>query len=435
MKFVYLAKKYDLVIGDTFEMFYRGVIRLNNPYKYYILVRCEKGNPFPRYFTYTPKDGDEGEYKLTITLLDDEQNVVDEGTTTLVVTKPKAPSKKLNILCFGDSITYNGVWPMEGYRRFVSNDGTPAGLGFKDTINMIGTCKKEENGLSIGYEGYGSWSWKSFCTSDLVSSVSPVWVKVKKHNLDENDQHSVYKSGKLQWILETIEDNKLKFKRGAGNYSPAPVIENLFEHISGGIHSENIEIESYEFEMGNPFWSKEKQDVDFKDYVARHNYGGIDMVYILLTWNGQYQPYNKNFSHHDVYLRQMLDTIHRDYPNAYITLLGIQICSVNGGMASSYGANGPYSDMFGEVSTAFYYNEYLEKVTEEDCYKDFVRYVDTKAQFDSEYNMPAIEKPVNARSQIKELIGTNGAHPNMAGYLQMGDVFYRALVKDIVDKF
>ena len=54
-----------------------------------------------------------------------------------------------------------------------------------------------------------------------------------------------------------------------------------------------------------------------------------------------------------------------------------------------------------------------------------------KAQFDVEYNMPRIELPVNIRSNIKELVGSNGVHPNMDGYLQIGDVFFRALVHDL----
>ena len=57
MKYIFLAKEYDLVVGDTFELFYRGIICLHNPYKYYILVRCPKGNPYPRYYTFMPKEG------------------------------------------------------------------------------------------------------------------------------------------------------------------------------------------------------------------------------------------------------------------------------------------------------------------------------------------------------------------------------------------
>ena len=50
-KLLFLAKRYDLVIGDKFELFYRGFIRSMNPYKYYIHISCPKGKPFPRYFT------------------------------------------------------------------------------------------------------------------------------------------------------------------------------------------------------------------------------------------------------------------------------------------------------------------------------------------------------------------------------------------------
>jgi len=45
-----------------------------------------------------------------------------------------------------------------------------------------------------------------------------------------------------------------------------------------------------------------------------------------------------------------------------------------------------------------------------------------------------LERKVNVRSSQTEWIGTNGVHPSMDGYLQIGDAFYRALVKDIKEK-
>ena len=179
-RLLYLAKNYDLVEGDTFELFYRGVIRSMNPYKYYIYVTSPKGRPYPRYYTYTPAVGDEGDYPLSITLYDDFGNEIETASTTLHVHKPVAPKKKVNILCFGDSITYNGVWPYEGFRRFTKDDGDPQGLGFKDTLNFVGTMKKEE----VGYEGYGGWQWRHFVKNEAVSMTSSVWVEVESHNLD-----------------------------------------------------------------------------------------------------------------------------------------------------------------------------------------------------------------------------------------------------------
>ena len=95
MKYIFLAKEYDLVVGDTFELFYRGIICLHNPYKYYILVRCPKGNPYPRYYTFTPKEDEIGDYELTISLIDDDHQVVDFATfDDIINTKSKYDNLK-----------------------------------------------------------------------------------------------------------------------------------------------------------------------------------------------------------------------------------------------------------------------------------------------------------------------------------------------------
>ena len=429
-KLLYLAKRYDLVVGDKFELFYRGVIRSMNPYKYYINVTCSKGRPYPRYFTFTPSETEEGDYPLTVALYDDFGNKIEEASTVLHVVNPLPPKRKINILCFGDSITFNGVWPYEGYRRFTKTGGEPAGLGFEDRLNLVGTCKKDE----IGYEGYGGWQWRHFVKNEAVSTTSSVWVEVDEHNLDENDQHSTWESENLQWILESIEDKKLKFKRGPGNYSCLPKVGSYFENVDGGIHKENINITKYYFEKGNPFHDEEIDGPNFKKYCKDNNFEDLDYIYILLTWNGQYVPYNKDFSHFEPFIKAILDRAKQDFPNIKVRLIGIHSPSVNGGIAANYGASGPYSDVFGEVTTAYNYNEYLENLCEKDEYKSYCRYIDMKAQFDVEYNMPSADFKVNARSNITEKLGTNGVHPTMDGYLQIGDVFYRALVRDMKDE-
>lgn len=432
MKYLYLAKKYTLVVGDRFELFYRGIIRLFNPYQYYILVKAPFGNPFPRYYTYTPTLKDLGFHKLTIQLIDNDNNIIEEATTTLHVVEPHKPSKKVNILCFGDSLTVNGVWPKEGYRRICEEGGTPQGLNYGDILNFMGTCITEEGHKKIGYEGYGGWTWKSYISNDHIGLSSSVWIYAK-HNKDESDQHSVWESNGHLWILETIENNRLKFKRGPNNISMVSNLGSVLMHVNNAIHQDDIVIENSMYEKVNPFWSKEKNTIDFKEYITKNNFEIPDLVYILLTWNGLYLPYNHDFRHHLDPAREILRSIHQSFPNARVRLMGIQICSVNGGIASNYGAHGPYSDTFGTISSAFFYNEQLENLSYEDEFKDFVAYVDTKAQFDSEYNMPSTQINVNARCSVTESIGTNGVHPTINGYLQIGDVFYRMLISDIKD--
>ncbi len=426
-KLLYLAKNYDLVIGDTFELFYRGVIKSMNPYKYYIRVVSPKGKPYPRYYTYTPCEGEEGDYPLTISLMDDYCNVIEQTQTTLHVHKPVAPRRKMNVLCFGDSITFNGVWPYEGYRRFTKNDGEPVGLGFENSLNLIGTCIKDE----IGYEGYGGWQWRHFVNNEAASTTSSVWVEVDNHNLDDNDQHSIWESGKLKWILESIEEKKLKFKRGENNFTCLPVLDKTIKNISGGVHKDDIEIKKYYFEKANPFYDEDIDGPNFRQYCEKNNFEGIDYVYVLLTWNGQYTPYNHDFSHFEPYILRILDRIHIDYPEAKVRLFGIQSPSINGGIANNYGASGLYSDVFGELCTCYNYNEYLESLCDREEYKEYCKYIDTKAQFDVEYNMYTVDLKVNNRCEITEKVGSNGVHPTMGGYLQMGDVFYRALVADM----
>lgn len=426
-KLLFLAKNYDLVIGDTFELFYRGVIRSMNPYKYYIYVSSPKGKPYPRYYTYMPKDGEEGDYPLTITLYDDFGNEIETASTTLHIHKPNKPKHKVNILCFGDSLTFNGVWPYEGYRRFTKDDGEPKGLGFNDTLNFIGTMKKEE----VGYEGYGGWQWRHFVNNEAVSMTSSVWIEVEKHNLDENDQHSVWKSNNLHWVLESIEDKRLKFKRGEGNYSCLPSIGSIFENVNGGQHKEDIKVDKYYFEKGNPFYDETIDGPNFVKYCEDNKFEQPDYVYILLTWNGQFKPFNHDFSHYEPFITTILNRLKSDFPNVKVRLIGIQSPSINGGIAANYGASGPYSDVFGEVSTAYNYNEYLENMCNRDEYKSYCKYIDLKAQFDVEYNMPTVSLKVNVRCDITEQIGSNGVHPTMSGYLQIGDVFYRALVADM----
>lgn len=426
-KLLYLAKSYDLVVGDKFELFYRGVIRSMNPYKYYIHVSSPKGKPYPRYYTYTPLENEVGDYPLTITLYDDYKNVIESANTILHVVKPIKPTRKVNILCFGDSLTFNGVWPYEGYRRFTKEDGEPCGKGLGDVINMVGTCKKEE----VGYEGYGGWQWRHFVNNEAVSTTSSVWIEVEEHNLDENDQHSIWQSNNLKWVLESIEEKRLKFKRGEGNYSCLPTIGEEFIDIQ---KNRTLKVKKYYFEKGNPFYDESIKGPNFKKYCLDNGFEGLDYVYILLTWNGQFTPYNRDFSHFEPFIKAILDRIHLDYPVAKVRLIGIQSPSIDGGIAANYGASGPYSDVFGELTTAYNYDEYLENLCSEAEYKDYCRYIDMKAQFDVEYNMPSEMTKVNARSTILEKLGTNGVHPTMAGYLQIGDVFYRALVRDMSEE-
>ena len=76
---------YDLVEGDTFELFRRGIVEANDPYRYNWRVECEKGAIFRRKYVYTPKAGDAGVWPMVMTL-EDEYGIsieLEEGIATV----------------------------------------------------------------------------------------------------------------------------------------------------------------------------------------------------------------------------------------------------------------------------------------------------------------------------------------------------------------
>lgn len=131
--------------------------------------------------------------------------------------------------------------------------------------------------------------------------------------------------------------------------------------------------------------------------------------------------------------KKLLRQLHSDYPSAKVICLGIQIPSLTGGTGSNYGAGNYYGDMWGTACYAWDYDKALEELCLSDEFKSYCYYVDTKGQFDTIHNMPSKTEPVNCRSDITYSLGTNGVHPAMSGYYQIGDAFFRKLTA-IIDE-
>ena len=161
---LHLPEKYHLVVGDTFELFYKGVMLCKDPYAYNLLVSCDIGNAYSRKFSVTPTEP--GDHTLTLQVTDDFGNVLDSGSTHLVVAqKMAAPAENINVLCLGDSLTAGGVWVDELYRRLTKttavtqyNAAAPTGDGLKN-ITFIG---KKTTANGAGFEGTGGWTYGSY---------------------------------------------------------------------------------------------------------------------------------------------------------------------------------------------------------------------------------------------------------------------------------
>ena len=150
---VRLASTYYLTVGDTFQLFYEGVIRSFDALGCGINVLCEKGDAYPRYWQFTRTDG----------------TVYSTGKTTVVVEAPPSYDADVtyNLLCFGDSLTANGTWAAEGIRRLVGSATT--GYSGPDSLRIphlnlssYGSKTATVNTETVFHEGYGGWTWQSF---------------------------------------------------------------------------------------------------------------------------------------------------------------------------------------------------------------------------------------------------------------------------------
>ena len=405
------------VVGDTLQLFYRGIIKAVNPYNYDILVRCEKGNQYPRYYEYKPVASDVGDVPFSICVKDNDGNVLAEKSCNIRVVNVPTTANSINVACFGDSLTAAGTWCSEAYRRIAKTGGNPIGNGLS-AVKFIGAM--DNNGA--GYFGVGGWTWNNYITVGSqafrfsVSGVTAISVGAYYTN----------NGGSFQVIEVNITD-------GEGTIlctsSTTPLSSGKLVKSSGAGDAE-ITYSSYVQDASNPLWDNNK--MTFIPYVDKYGNGKLDIVYTLLSWNG-HTPNCVDFTSIINQAKQFADTLHMEYPSAKLKILGLQVPSINGGMGANYGATGKsYSDTFGMVTTVLNLNKAYQDFANSEGYSDFVEFVNVSSQFDSEYNMPSRNTYVNTRNtSITEVRGTNGVHPSTEGYMQIADVVYRNMIANL----
>ena len=419
---IVLADKYDLVVGDTFQLYYRGIIEAPNPFVYDILAICEMGKCFPRYFEFTPEQA--GEYTLTIKVFDAKKNVLGEAKTKLAIIKPKENTKPLNILCVGSSTTAGGQWPSEANRRLSGIGGEPEGLGFKN-INFVGSCVRECK--NTHFEGYGGWMWKSY----YATGNNNMWVSTV-YNMDARDQHSIWEDeAGHQWKLETLDIGRLKFIPYGDN--PGDLLKSgVLKHVANAIHKDDIVFTNAYFEKCSPFYDEKTDSISFKAYCEKIGIDKIDAMYVMLGMNGLLDVTGDILNHCPDVVRQakvIADIFHKEFPEGKIKVMGTVMPATNGGVGWNYGAVMPYCDAYNLRRYVLCLNEHYQAWANEPEYKDFVEYINISGQFDSDNNYPEIDKCVNTRSKKTEKMSTNGLHPTNEGYMQIADAVFRNMVR------
>lgn len=420
---LYLPKKLTAVVGDTIQIFKRSLFKGICLDEYDVKAKCAKGKDFPRYWEFTPVAADAGTTSLNFKVCNYKRQVIDDVTAELTVkAAPHSPSSMKRIAVFGDSLTQAGTWVAEAARRLLSSDaGTatmPAGKGLSN-IKFIGAMGEG----NARYYGAGGWSWNSYTIEGAPAfrfQVTGVSTIVKGAKYTNNG-----------FTYEVVENNTTN---GSGNIlcttSAATNIPTASGTLtkSSGTGDASITFTSVAADAGNPLWDSTNQEISFTRYLSNIGESTVDCVVFLLGWNSVGAD-KTNFTESQGYMETLIGALHEQYPNAIVKILGLQLPSMNGGLAENYGSNGGYADKYALIRSVFAYNEFLQSFCESEDYNSFVSYVDVATQFDSENNMPETSVQVNTRNAKTEERGTNGVHPANAGYYQIADVVYRDLVK------
>ncbi len=429
-----LPAKYDLVVGDTFELFYKGISKCldSDLYAYELSFLDGKnlGSNYSKKYVYKPVAADIGTHTLKIAVRDNLGQVLDEDTVVLnVVAAPKSPASTKNILVLGDSITApnlndgNYTWVQQLYDRL-----TAAGV---TNVNFLGT--RDVPGTEVRYEGYGGWGYTTYMSAASGSSyMCYVTVSLTDTEWAQLVRHSVYSqdlgNGKTQlWKIEEIDkaNSRLKLICIAANgdiseyCSALPATGGTLAHHSGDTELASFAYTSPAAADRNPLWNTATGKVDFKAYAEAQGAESIDEIVIFLGWNHHnYTP--KQFKEAATAL---IDAIHKDYPSCHVSLVTMTLPSRDG-MGKVYGTQWNY---FEKMSVVYDFAEVYEDIANSAKYTSFVSVIGLTGQFDAENAYPTDIAGGNIHAPIENAVQSDGVHPTNAGRKQIGDAVYRHL--------
>ncbi|NCC47366.1 MAG: hypothetical protein EOM16_10125, partial [Bacteroidia bacterium] len=320
-----LPDKIYAIVGDTLQMFYRGMIAHPYPYIYDILPTCSKGKNYPRYFYYLPTVNDVGTTPFKVEVKDKDGNILGSKTCNLVTKAAvQAPATDKKVLCVGDSLTNAGTWCIEASRRLIGTGGTPVGLGLTN-ISFLG----RKTGSGIGWEGNGGWTWDTYKGAGVLVEAYKFYVSGVETAPSMGATYT--NNGNTYTIFE------INITAGTGYVSATgtgtPTASGTLTKVTGGGDA-TLTFSSSEATAGNPFWDADTNSLDFPWYVNTYMNGGCDVIYFLLSWNGQ-TPHRTDFTSVINSAKVLVDHIHTNYPNCKMKIMGIQVPSLNGGMGAN----------------------------------------------------------------------------------------------------
>lgn len=416
-RYLYLPKQYNLVVGDTFELFYQGLVNFltieNYDFELFYEDGENRGKGFSKKYIFTPTEQDIGTHVLHIRLWSNEGDVLEEGSVKInVAPPPESPEDEHVVLLIGASDASPGVWPSEVGRRLIGEGGTPAGYGLKN-VSFIGS--RECDG--IRYEGYGGWSFTSYSTENKRNDFMILSGDFSDKE-ESVDQHSTYQdeNGEL-WKLESISNDRMKIIcRSALGKLPS-VDGGRLTHVSGGAHMGDVVYTSAICADSNPFWNSEKGKNDFVSYARRFGKEKIDEIVVTLTWNSHYLSAEDYLA----CINKFVSSVHADFPECHISFAGA-IYPSRDGFGQNYGISWGW---FSKLSTMRAFDDLKIAMAEENPGR--FSFIHISSQYDVENNSVTAEFDANARNDKKIVHGSNGIHITKMGSHQVADAIVRHL--------
>lgn len=279
----------------------------------------------------------------------------------------------------------------------------------------------------VNYYGVGGWTWLNYITKATGGAFRFYVSGVNQLSIGAVYTNNGY-SYTIQEINITGDSGNIRCTTSAT--TNIPTTSGTLTKTSGDGDA-TITFDSFETENMNPLWDDANNKMSFIPYVQDCGANTIDAVYVLLSWNGQdaWKEYSvDDTTGHIANAKTFARTLHTEYPNAKLFIMGIQMPSDTGGLGANYGASGGYIDGYGLKKCALSYNKALQDLCNLDEFSSYCEFVAVAPQFDTHYNMPFEMSKVNTRNSKTEMLGTNGVHPSEQGYNQIADAVYRSIV-------
>lgn len=408
---------FDVVAGDTLQIFKRAVVKKFNPYTNDVLMTCKKGKDYPRYYSFATTASDANKtYTLKVQIKDDKGEVINEKSTTINVVPPTTATDK-NILLVGASSLASGYISTELKRRLTetSGDGTPAnptGLGLN--LNFVG--RKSSQG--VNQEATGGWRLASYAGTGVPAC------RFFVSGVTQLNMGDIYKIDGYEYTITEINVTD-----GAGNIRAEGQTKVALSTSgtltrSRGDGDESITYSRYEAESYNPFYNNTTGKLDFISYANSWCNGRIDCLVFHCGVNDLFT--NDPIDNVMGYARTLASLFHEQFPSGKVVFSTLPLPDCTGGMAANYGTS---HDYYGKALKFWAFAEAIELLAKETELKDYVSVSRVLPTFDCEYGYPKTATPVNNRVATTEQLGTNGVHPTADGSKMVADAIYATLNK------